>query len=280
MIFIDSDDYKASGIETLFFPGGEPHAKVPEFQGVVILYLKLRTWNDVGLAACVLSALSMNASARVFVGLMYAPGARQDRAEGAKYPLTVQLIGNMLYRRNMKYFIFDPHSSKLGAFITHTKLDFTNLSIPIKPNVVGIIAPDEGSRSRASAFREWFYPKARLLECTKVRDPETGTLSNYIMPALPTTGRYIIVDDICDGGGTFNLLVNSFKQDQFAAASALELFVSHGVFSKGLVNINYKIEHITTTDSWCVHKQEDFVRLTVLPLADLLKQAVALSCKD
>jgi ribose-phosphate pyrophosphokinase len=87
------------------------------------------------------------------------------------------------------------------------------------------------------------------------------------MPPLPARGRYIIVDDICDGGGTFNLLAHEFKADPQAGASKLELFVSHGIFSKGLSGIDPVIERVTTTDSWC--RLASDARLTVLPLKPL-----------
>jgi hypothetical protein len=32
-MIIDSDSYAASGIDTLFFPGGEPHVKLPAVNG-------------------------------------------------------------------------------------------------------------------------------------------------------------------------------------------------------------------------------------------------------
>jgi phosphoribosylpyrophosphate synthetase len=85
------------------------------------------------------------------------------------------------------------------------------------------------------------------------------------MPELQRSGRHIIVDDICDGGGTFNLLAEAWKRKN-PAYSKLELFVSHGIFSKGLDAIDPVIEHITTTDSWCKGNSYIRDRLTVLPL--------------
>jgi hypothetical protein len=75
------------------------------------------------------------------------------------------------------------------------------------------------------------------------------------------------VDDICDGGGTFNLLAEAWKRKlRIDQHSKLELFVSHGIFSKGLDAIDPVIEHITTTDSWCKGNSYIRDRLTVLPL--------------
>jgi ribose-phosphate pyrophosphokinase len=95
------------------------------------------------------------------------------------------------------------------------------------------------------------------------------------MPPLPKEGRYIIVDDICDGGGTFNLLAAAFKKDPLAEKSQLEMFVSHGIFSKGIEAIDYTIEHITTTDSWCQLPSSN--RLTVIPLSPVFPKILEAS---
>jgi ribose-phosphate pyrophosphokinase len=137
--------------------------------------------------------------------------------------------------------------------------------------VVGIIAPDEGARARAVHFRDRFYPEATVELATKHRDPQTGALSNYQLSALQRAGRYVIVDDICDGGGTFNLLADAFtrRAAELEGACTLDLFVSHGIFSKGLGAIAPAIGSITTTDSWC--RLPDDARLRVLPLKPLIE---------
>jgi hypoxanthine phosphoribosyltransferase len=71
------------------------------------------------------------------------------------------------------------------------------------------------------------------------------------MEPLKAAGNYLVVDDICDGGGTFNLLAEAFQKDPHAAKSDLSLYVSHGIFSKGIRAINDRYVNIFTTDSWC-----------------------------
>ena len=100
MIVIDSDNYDAAGIKTLFFKGGEPHAKLPIFTEDVLLFLKLRTWNDVGLAVCVIDALSRQSKIHVYAFIPYWPGARQDRSHNKKdpddqAPCTLEIVGRM-----------------------------------------------------------------------------------------------------------------------------------------------------------------------------------------
>lgn len=270
-MIVDSDNYAAAGIETLFFPGGEPHAKIPNIQEDVLLFLKLRSWDAVGIAACVIDAFERHHGWSLATFIPYFPGARQDKTDGHN-SLTVELMWRLLARGSTPVFTFDPHSTKLFDYarIEVPPLMPADLKIPIRPDVAGIIAPDKGATDRAYEFRDRFYHDAAVIQCSKRRDSATGRLSGYALPPLKREGRYVIVDDICDGGGTFNLLADAFGTDPAAKGSRLEMFVSHGIFSKGLNAISPLIEHITTTDSWCQLNSDD--RLTVLPLAPLFKK--------
>jgi ribose-phosphate pyrophosphokinase len=279
---IDSDNYAAASIETMFFPGGEPHVKVSaSISGDVLLFLKLRTWDDVGLASCLLHAFAnIDSIKKLEVFIPYFPAARQDKvkrnAENDPYSsLTVAIMGDLL-TGGWSATVFDVHSPEAFEWAEIGRnLMPEDLPIEIQPDVVGIIAPDEGAADRAESFRRAFYPHASLVQCSKRRDPTTGRLSGYEMPKLPAMGRYIIVDDICDGGGTFNLLVDEFIEDEFGLGSQLELFVSHGIFSKGLDNISPVIERITTTDSWC--KLKPTSRLSIIPLRTLFDKIMGVN---
>lgn len=283
IIIIDSDDYAAAGIKTFFFPGGEPHCRLPESLSPkdqrILLFLKLRTWNDVGLAAVVIDALERRIEQQgdgfFSVFAPYWPGARQDRSDGLT-PFTLDFMCRVIGRGTMfDMSVFDPHSDAIHTRANVGVYDFTDLDVAIKDDVVGIIAPDLGARRRAKQFHSRFYPQADFITCDKKRDFTTGAFLGYNMPELRRDGRYIIVDDICDGGGTFNLLAESFKRDPISHKCRLELFVSHGIFSKGLDAIDPIIECITTTNSWCNYSQHQLCspemhhRLHVLKLEQL-----------
>ncbi len=277
MIIIDSDNYGEHGIETMFFPGGEPHVKVPRFADEILFFAKLRTWNDVAFAALLLNALCEHQQLNVIAFIPYFPAARQDRSDGLA-ALSVDIMLRLLTENDCVTAVFDPHShvlrddSRIGGYFMPV-----DLRLPIRSDVVGIIAPDAGAIERAEQFRDTFYPNADLIECVKSRDPETGRLSNYQMSSLTRIGGYVIVDDICDGGGTFNLLAEAFDREELSNYCGLEMFVSHGIFSKGLPAISSRIERITTTDSWCSRGLSDAypARLTVIPLLAQLKDKLA-----
>lgn len=257
MKVIDSDDYRASGIETFFFPGGEPHARIPENFGDALLFLKPRTWNDVGIAVCVLNALYYQGhtkNRKVWLFCPYLPGARQDRTD-YRTPVTREVIARLLGQYVHNLYTFDLHSNArfMGAHIQRNfmpsdlKYDLYNEPAP---SDMYIIAPDHGAIGRAQDHADAALILNPVIVCDKVRDFATGKFLGFRLPPLPGVGGYMVVDDICDGGGTFNLLAEEFLKDQYGADSDLGLMVSHGIFSKGLNAIHPKYAEIFTTDSW------------------------------
>ena len=71
----------------------------------------------------------------------------------------------------------------------------------------------------------------------------------------------IITDDICDGGYTFIKVAEQLKAK---GASKVILFVTHGIFSKGLDVFEGLIDHVYTTTSF-EHAPDP--RLTLIPYA-------------
>lgn len=101
-----------------------------------------------------------------------------------------------------------------------------------------------------------------FLYATKKRDATTGKLSGFEVPRLdkPT----LIVDDICDGGGTFLGIA-----DIAGAGQPLGLYVTHGIFSKGLDILLRHFEHIYYTDSyWPL--TDDSPKITQYSVLDVL----------
>jgi len=265
---IDSDNYAASGIETIVFPGGEPHVKLPIFpvqkhEDFILLYLKARTLLDTFNGALVLDALSRQGQ-RAKLFCPYFPGARQDRANDGTAPLTIEIMGQLLSHRPT--YVFDLHSdlARVAMDWDPSILMPSDLPEGVQGQWDGVIAPDKGALNRAMDFLQKFCPGTYIFRCEKDRDPKTGRILSYQMPPLPKSGHYIVVDDICDGGATFNLLAECWGTDWLASGSTLDLFVSHGIFSRGIGNISPIYHNIITTDSWC--QANTFGRLRVIPL--------------
>ncbi|OLP04172.1 hypothetical protein BVU76_00450 [Mycolicibacterium porcinum] len=91
----------------------------------------------------------------------------------------------------------------------------------------GVIAPDKGAVDRAAAIAEKFG--VPLLTAGKVRDPRTGALSGFTAPEGLGADRHLLVDDICDGGGTFAGLAQTIGANR--STVELHLWVTHGLFT-------------------------------------------------
>ena len=61
--------------------------------------------------------------------------------------------------------------------------------------------------------------------------------------------RFLIVDDICDGGRTFLEAAKILKEE---TTGKLFLYVTHGIFSKGIDELLEHYEHI-----YCHHVLDD-----------------------
>lgn len=289
---INSDDYDACGIKTMTFPGGEPHVKLPTFSGRVLFVARCRTWMDTTYAALVANALDQQLGRgnikRLEVFLPYLPAARQDRAENGHAALTLKIVGNMFDGPGTlaaRTHVFDAHSDSAMRYVNSANWFWDALAPAYHPRIEfdGVISPDVGAYKRAERFFNRFFAKGspyaypqRHVCGAKVRDPETGALSRYKVEQLPCAGHWVVIDDICDGGGTFNLLMDELlltDDNGNARASTFELVVSHGIFSRGLNALHERYERITTTDSWCRGADDASAiipgRLTVVPLAQL-----------
>lgn len=88
--------------------------------------------------------------------------------------------------------------------------------------------PDSGSYHRYSALL-WYVNNPIIGD--KSRNQLTGYIEQYNIKGDPKNEDILIIDDICDGGMTFRLMAKElYKQ----GAKSVHLYITHGIFSKGL----------------------------------------------
>ena len=129
-----------------------------------------------------------------------------------------------------------------------------------------VLAPDKGAVERASKAAEALG--LPLFTAAKTRDFDTGQLTNFEVPELPQSGRILVVDDICDGGGTFRGLATAAG----IGRDRLGLWVSHGIFSGAAGELTEHFAEIFTTDSHPGARRAD-VGAHVIELASYLASA-------
>lgn len=177
--------------------------------------------------------------------LFYLPYGRADRqfehGNGEPLRLFVMLLGLL---KLDKIVVYDPHNVKalnkcFKQYSPHTQLFIISQSVVFKNSnlirtneEVVIVAPDKGAKEKALAIAS-MYINATIIYTNKTRDVSTGKITSIKVDheGLVTGKRCVIVDDICDGGGTFLPIADQLKE---AGAGTVELYVTHGIFSKGL----------------------------------------------
>jgi len=207
-------------------------------------------------------------SKRVLV-IPYFPGARADRGQ----PFGLGVYADFIRSMQLDHIvIFDPHSGETGdqlhaaaddLTIVHSDELFHQSHVQsLLGHYDGIIAPDKGAAARAQKVAIAFDIK--MYQAEKTRDFETGKLSGFKLDGLPTDGKYLIVDDICDGGGTFLGLADAIN----IPFGQLDLYVSHGVFSKNATQtLPEKFGRIFTTNSYSpLRMDHHFTRFDVINL--------------
>lgn len=106
-----------------------------------------------------------------------------------------------------------------------------------------VIAPDHGARYRAEAVAALYHTPVVVAE--KVRDLSTGRITHYAIDnSVTEMAKVLVIDDICDGGATFEILADSLPYQ-----TEKHLFVTHGLFSRGVGALASRYDHIITTNS-------------------------------
>lgn len=232
------------------FPGGELHLKdIKELWGDgykdTIWIADVRGADPEDLVAAALMAdVARWHNQRFVLMLPYLPAARADRG----VPLGANVYADLINAVNAHEVIaIDPHSEAMPQWIKNVHV---LEGVELVERAVhglgfnGVIAPDAGAKTRAARIAQQLH--VDLYQAEKKRDFDTGKLLSYKMAdSLPASGKYLVVDDICDGGGTFKMLANETGLD----ASQLSLWVTHGIFSGQADGLKNYYRNIYTTDS-------------------------------
>lgn len=252
------------------FHGGEPHFRLlePLPAGTdVTLSTRLNNFQDVGLLLVATDALRRAGAGKLSLFIPYFPGARQDRVMTPGEPLTVKVYADLLNAQGYdRVTVFDPHSDVTPALLDRCEVlsnhDFVKTCLTdLGP--VTLVAPDGGALKKIYKLSE-ALGGLEVLECSKKRDVKTGALSGFHVPEADLGGRsFVIVDDICDGGGTFVGLAQELNAH---GAGDLYLAVSHGIFSRGFEELGRWFKGVFTTNSIRDGRADDRDFLTIQPL--------------
>jgi ribose-phosphate pyrophosphokinase len=255
--------------QSFTFSGGEPHIKIQSgfdvSQKVTVTH-RVNSFNDLGLVCVTIDALKRMSVKVIDLFIPYFPAARQDRVMIPGEPLSVKVYADIINGLGLdKVMVFDAHSEVTPALVNNCEVitNYTFIEKVLKEigNEAKLISPDGGALKKIYKVSE-FLGGVEVVECSKSRDVKTGKLSGFKVYADDLEGKdCLIVDDICDGGGTFIGLAEELKKKN---AGKLYLAVSHGIFNKGFDSLTV-FDKIFTTNSFKDFDNE-FVKQITLEL--------------
>lgn len=248
--------------KSMVFPDGQPHIKIDVDSTSTLskkepLHLFARITNPAALMMVLLvkNTLDYLEFEQVELHISYLLAARMDRVMLDGEPFALKVVAGMLNQANFKKVsIFDPHSDVATALIDRAYAisnhefvrDVLQHYFKRHPETgYCLVSPDAGALKKIHKLAQYLEVD-NVVECMKERDLKTGALTNFKTTTKSLTGlTCFIIDDICDGGGTF---AGTAKMLKAKGAAKIVLVVSHGIFSKGTTIPD--IDEIYTTDSF------------------------------
>lgn len=251
--------------EVFSYPAGEVQLRIkPEYHdwasGTVRIVSRDTSGNGLLRLGLLVSALrGLRPGVRLELVLPYLPFGRADRRFVAGDCLGLAAFATFINALNFsRVLTLDAHS-KAALALLNNFIDVPATDLAFKAigrwavrhglSQVVVLFPDKGAMQRYSAIAPCQLGPIRVVPIVaeKQRDPASGKLSGFhvhygkLESCRPS--HVLIVDDICDGGGTFLGLAKEMP------GVKLGLYVSHGIFSQGFEKLHAAFDAIYTTDS-------------------------------
>lgn len=137
--------------------------------------------------------------------------------------------------------LYDPHSEVLGNLLMLEGIKVTSIhQMKLVHSTLGIneyirVYPDKGSLKKSDTHHAYAPVKF-----DKVRSTETGRISGIVCVegqgfiSQEQDVPFLIIDDICEGGGTFLGVASEFWK-MSNSANELQLHVTHGLFTNSAI---------------------------------------------
>lgn len=239
----------SQNIRRLIFPDNQPHIQVENIAegddvtvicsitDTILLLQLLQTANA-------LDNLFAKKKQLIIPWLM---GARYDRlmqpGDSIDLQVIAQLINSMQFE---KVLLFDVHAD-VTTLLINNSINISNRQLveQYQQQDAVLICPDAGAAKKINKYLEWNSNLKEVVYCNKSRHLRTGRISLQVLePEKCKNRNCAIIDDICDGGGTFLAIA---QQIQPAHAT---LIVTHGIFSKGFTELEKHFHEIIVSDSY------------------------------
>ncbi|MEO1029322.1 MAG: ribose-phosphate pyrophosphokinase [Pseudomonadota bacterium] len=226
-----------------------------------------------------IDALSRASARRITAVIPYFGYARQDRKTDGRTPISAKLVANLISTAGAdRVLTIDLHAGQIQGFFdvpTDNLIAAPVIEADIKARYTSdelmVISPDVGGVVRARFL-------AKRLGCDLAivdkRRPEAGKSEVMNIIGDVSGRRCILVDDMCDSGGTLANAAAALKDE---GATGVSAYVTHGVLSNNAVARIEKsvLDELVMCDT--IMPPEEALKsksMRVLAIAPLLGEAI------
>ncbi len=226
-----------------------------------------------------MDALRRASARRITAVIPYFGYARQDRKTDGRTPISAKLVANLISASGAdRVLTVDLHAGQIQGFFDIPTDNLFGGPVMIddikerfgKDKIV-MVSPDVGGVVRARALANKLNADLAIVD---KRRPEAGKSEVMNIIGEVKGARCIMLDDICDSGGTLANAAAALKEQGAVSVSA---YVTHGVLSGNAVQRIEKsvLDELVMTDT--IQPSADALKskkIRVLPMSPLLGEAI------
>lgn len=249
------DFINGKGYKVVKFPDGELHLELDSLNRKEPVAVKCRITNsdELFLMMQLHDVLKRQCIEVDIIEIYYLMGMRCDRLFDMNRPFTLSLVSDVINAFGARCVcLYEPHSDRALRLIKNSSrccmTEFLVGKLRDRDKYF-LVAPDKGASERYLGFDF-------SVICQKHRDEATGNLTGFSARPLTNVSdrSLLVVDDLCDGGGTFVGLAPKLRE---LAPKSLSLLVTHAVQRAGIDRVAAYYDKVFITDTYKDWSSED-----------------------
>jgi ribose-phosphate pyrophosphokinase len=225
-------------------------------------------------------ALKRASAKRITVVAPFYPYARQDKKGRGREPISARLVADLFKAAGAdRIMSVDLHAAQIQGFfdgpVDHLfamPVLLEHMRRELDPSTLTVVSPDMGRVRVADIWSDKLGAPLAIIH--KRRDPLVPNQVSVHEIVGEVNGRVcLLVDDLIDTGRT---IVKAAEALKAAGATGVVVAATHAVFSDPAVELLQSdvIDSVVVTDTLPLPEHKRWDKLTVLPIAPLLANAI------